>query len=477
MSPVWTTPVQGQQRLWIAEEMAAASAYHVSTGLRMQGELDEQALLKAIRGTVSRHESLRCALRLDDDGQLSCEVREPDSFAVEAVDLTGTDEASARLAEFSVEFSRRRFDLASEVLRIALVKVAEDDHVLLVVGHHVVFDDWSVSLFFRELEIGYAAACHGSDPDRLLPPLEFGYAELAAEEQAAIDSKIIEKQTAYWADQLAGALPCELPLDRPRPAVPSGLGVRLHFSVPDSLGKRLVEVGREYGATGFMTAVAVFHAVLRRRTGREDITVGTLVSGRTSPERERLIINLVNLLAIRSRLPGKPRFVDLLGEVRTAVLGAFANQEATLSDALGRLRAENPEGRPADLGILFEVQNNTNAHMGAFLGLTDDDLPAFDGLATSAYLIPDIRVRFDLEMQIVVTGPGQFDGVLVYSPEVFEEGTMRALVEEFQAVVRAVVQDPFIVLDDAQLPSEESPALNACSRQCPGSADRRPTGL
>lgn len=455
MSPVWTTPIQGQQRLWIAEEMAAESVYHVPTGLRILGDLDEQAMLRAIRGIISRHESLRCALRLDDEGQLSCVIQELDSFTVERVDLTGIDAAEARLAEFSVEFSRRRFDLAGEVVRIALVRMTEDDHVLLVVGHHVVFDDWSVAQFFRELEIGYLAACQGSDPDRLLPPLEYGYAELAAAEQSVIDSGHMEKQTAYWSDRLAGALPCDLPLDRPRPAVPTGSGAPLFFSVPDPLGARLMEVGRTHGASGFMTVVAVFHALLRRRTGREDITVGTPVSGRTSAERERLIINLVNLLAIRSRLPGTPRFVDLLGEVRTAVLGAFANQEATLSDALGRLRTESPGERAADIGILFELQN-TQSHMGAFLGVTDDDMPAFAGLRTSAYLIPDMTVRFDLEMKIAVTGPGKLDGVLVYSPEVFEEGTMRALIEEFQAIVRAVVRDPFIVLDDAQLPTGEA---------------------
>lgn len=456
MSPVWTTPIQGQQRLWMAEEMAAESVYHVPTGLRILGDLDEQAMLDAIRGIVSRHESLRCSLDLDDDGQLSCVIQELDSFACEQVDLTGVEAAEARLAEFSVDFSRRRFDLAREVVRFALVRMSKSDHVLLVVGHHVVFDDWSVALFFRELEIGYLAASHGSDPGRLLPPLEYGYAELAAAEQAAVDSGHMEKQTAYWSDHLAGALPCELPLDRPRPTVPSGSGVPLFFSVPAPLGARLAEVGRAHGATGFMTAVAVFHALLRRRTGRADITVGTPVSGRTSAERERLIINLVNLLAIRSQVPGRPRFVDLLGAVRTAVLGAFANQDATLSDAIGRLRTEHPADRPPNIQILFELQNNANSHMGAFLGVTDDELPTFAGLRTSAYLIPDMTVRFDLEMKIAVTGPGKLDGVLVYSPEVFEEDTMRSLIEEFQAIIRAVVQDPFIVLDDAQLSSDSA---------------------
>ncbi|MEV8480088.1 condensation domain-containing protein [Streptomyces sp. NPDC051173] len=140
-----------------------------------------------------------------------------------------------------------------------------------------------------------------------------------------------------------------------------------------------------------------------------------------------------------------------MGAVRTAVLGAFANQDATLSDALGRLRTEHPRERPPEIGVVFEFQN-TNSHMGAFLGVTDDDMPAFAGLRTSAYLIPDMTVRFDLEMKIAVTGPGKLDGLLVYSPEVFEESTMRGLIEEFQAIIRAVVRDPFVVLDDAQLP-------------------------
>ncbi|WP_278045215.1 condensation domain-containing protein [Actinomadura roseirufa] len=449
MSAPWTTPSQGQQRLWIAEEMASEGVYNVPVGLRMQGDLNEGALLTAIHGIVSRHESLRCLLRLDDEGRLSCVIQEPASFGVEQVDLTGIDDATDRLAEFAVTFSRRRFVLAGEVLRIAMVRMAARDYVLLVVGHHVVFDDWGVALFFRELEVGYAAACQGSEPDRLLPPLDHGYAELAAAEQSGINSGYLERQTAYWSDRLAGALPCELPLDRPRPIVPTGSGVPLFFSMPDPFGTHLMKIGREHGATGFMTAVAVFHALLRRRTGREDITVGTPVSGRTSAERERLIINMVNIIAIRSQLPGKPRFVDLLGEVRNAVLGAFANQDAPLGDALGRLRARNPQGRPADIRLLFELQN-TDSHMGAFLGVTDD-LPVFAGLHTSAYLIPDMTVRYDLEMKIAVTGSGRLEGLLVYSPDIFEEDTMRALIDEFQAIIRAVVRDPFIVTDEAQL--------------------------
>jgi hypothetical protein len=448
--PPWTTPLRGQRRLWIAEEMTADGVYHVPAGLRLQGHLDEQAMLGAIQGVVARHESLRCSLRLGDDGQLCCAIREPDSFAVERVDLTGAGTAADRLADFAVSFSRRRFDLADEVLRIALVSVAEKDHVLLVVGHHVVFDDWAVALFFRELEVGYAAARQGSDPHRLLPPLDYGYADLAAEEQSATDRGDLEKQITYWSGELAGALPCEFPPDRPRPTVPTGSGASLSFSVPEPYGAQLLEVGREYGATGFMTAVAVFHALLRRRTGREDITVGVPVSGRTSAGRERLIVNLMNVLAVRSRLPGSPRFVDLLAAVRTAVLGAFANQEATLSDALGRLRAQHPEEAPPAIGILFELQN-TDSHMGAFLGVTDDDLPVFPGLRTSAYPVPDVTIRYDLEMQIAVSEPGKLDGVLVYSPDLFEEDTMRAVLDEFQAIIRAVVRDPFVVLDDAHL--------------------------
>ncbi|MFB9689478.1 condensation domain-containing protein [Amycolatopsis plumensis] len=435
--------------------MTPDGVYHVPIGLRVRGNLDEQAMVRAIRGIVARHESLRCSLLLADDGELTCVVREPDSFAVERVDLTGTGAAADRLADFAVSFSRRRFDLAEEVLRIALVKLAEQEHVLLVVGHHVVFDDWAVAQFLRELEIGYAAARHGRDPDRLLPPLDFGYADLAAAEQAAADSGHLEKQTAYWADQLAGALPCELPPDRPRPAAPSGSGASLGFSVPDPYAAQLMQIGRAHGATGFMTAVAVFHALLRRRTGRADITVGIPVSGRTSAERERLIINLMNVLAIRSRLPGRPRFADLLGEVRTSVLGAFANQDATLSDALGRLRAQHPQEKPPHIGILFELQN-TGSHIGAFLGVTDDGLPAFPGLDTSAYPIPDVTIRYDLELKIAAGEPGRLAGVLVYSPDLFEEATMRAMLDEFQAIIRAVVRDPFVVLDDAHLLSERA---------------------
>ncbi|MFE7298607.1 condensation domain-containing protein [Streptomyces sp. NPDC057579] len=430
-----------QARLWAAEQLTPGTGeLNVPVALRLRGPLDSDALVRALRALAARHESLRSTFALDTRGRLRWTAHGPEHFRVEVVDLTDRPDPHAAAQRLVEDVAWRPFDLASEVLRTAVLTLAPDDHVLVCAGHHVVFDDWSVAVFFRELEVLYAAALRGLDGARMLPPLAFGYTELSFEEQRLRSRGTLDDQVAYWAGQLAGAEPVAVPADRPRPAVRTAHADEHAFALPGPLVTRLTEVGRACGASPFMTLLAGFHALLRRWTGQTDITVGTLVTGRTTPEREKLITCLVNTLAIRSTAPKGVSFVDLLTGIRQRTLDAFAHQEAPYDQVVAAL-PEPAAGRRPLVQVTFELQNTTT-DVAALRG-GRGELPVFRGLATTAHPVPRLTARHDLELALGTgAGDAELSGRVVYPTDLFDAGTITAVVRDFRTLLDEVAADP-----------------------------------
>ncbi|MGG2459863.1 condensation domain-containing protein [Streptomyces sp. RGM 3693] len=431
-----------QARLWAAEQVTAGTGeLNVPVALRLHGPLDSDALVRAVRALVTRHESLRSTFALDTRGRLRWTAHGPEHVPVQVVDLTDRSDPHAAAQRFVEDVAWRPFDLASEVLRTAVLALAPDDHVLVCTGHHVVFDDWSVAVFFRELEVLYAAALRGLDGARMLPPLTFGYTELSFEEQRQRSRGALDEQVAYWVGQLAGAEPVAVPTDRPRPAVRTAHADEHPFALPGPLVTRLTEVGRACGASPFMTLLAGFHALLRRWTGQTDITVGTLVTGRTTPEREKLITCLVNTLAIRSSAPAGVAFADLLAGIRQRTLDAFAHQEAPYDQVVAALPEPAPAGRRPLVQVTFELQNTTT-DVAALRG-GRGELPVFRGLSTAAHPVPRLTARHDLELALGTgAGDAELSGRVVYPTDLFDGGTIAAVVRDFQTLLDEVAADP-----------------------------------
>lgn len=431
---------RAQRRLWLAEQLSDGTGeYNVPVGLRIHGPLDRAALLAAIREIVARHESLRSTLEIGFGGKVRRRAHHPESFEVELRDFSAGTRPDEAVADFVEERARRPFDLAREVLRIALVILAEEDHVLLCVGHHVIFDDWSVMVFFRELEVLYRAAVEGADPSAVLPPVKYTCLDLGLEEQRAVTRGELDEQFAYWTRLLSGASPLPLPAGRPCAGERSARAGQHRFRLDTDLVNALTQLGRSYGASLFMTLMAGFHALLREWTDRTDVTTGTLVSGRGSADHEQLITCMVNTLAVRSVSPREASFAVLLREIRERVLEAFANQDAPFDEVLTRLPNDVKRHGSRLLTTMFEFQNTT-MDVAALSG-GDGSLPTLRGVRTTAYPARGLVSRYDLEFALGATGDG-LSGRIVYPLDSFSSSTIESLAENYVRLLRAAVRTP-----------------------------------
>ncbi|MBA3260168.1 MAG: non-ribosomal peptide synthetase, partial [Gemmatimonadales bacterium] len=290
-----------QQRLWFLDQLEPHSPfYNMPTALRLTGLLDLAALHRSLDTVVARHEALRTTFPAEN-GKPRQVVLPPASVPIPIVPVPPagvvSEETVLRLA---TEEAAQPFDLArGPLLRARLLRVGPDEHLLMLVIHHIVSDGWSSSVLYRELSECYRAYHLGESPR--LPELPIQYADYAVWQQAWLQGERLERQLGYWQAQLAGVPPVlDLPADRPRPAVQSYRGAREGKLFSDDLFRGLTALGRQEHATLFMVLLAAFHVLLARYTGRRDIVVGAPIAGRTNVKIEGLIGLFVNTLAFRS---------------------------------------------------------------------------------------------------------------------------------------------------------------------------------
>ncbi|HVR96499.1 MAG TPA: amino acid adenylation domain-containing protein, partial [Thermoanaerobaculia bacterium] len=302
-----------QQRLWFLDQLEPGSAaYNIPLAVRLSGELSAGALAEVFAGIVRRHEALRTTFTAREGRPV--QVIGPPRVELPVVDLSHVSEQEAlRLAR---EEARRPFDLQrGPLLRLALLRLGDREHVLLLTLHHIVSDGWSMGVLLREIAALYAGA--------VLPELPVQYADFAVWQRRWLEGEVLEAQLAYWKGQLAGApRVLELPLDRPRPAVQTFGGAVLPVRLP-----AVRELCRREGATPFMVLLAAWATVLGRHAGQEDVLVGTPIAGRNRREIEGLIGFFVNTLVLRTDLSGSPGFAGLVGRVRRAALDGYTHQD------------------------------------------------------------------------------------------------------------------------------------------------------
>ncbi|MFI6387455.1 amino acid adenylation domain-containing protein [Nonomuraea sp. NPDC050540] len=417
----------GQRRLWFLDQLEpAAAVYNTHVCLRVRGDLDPVRLARALLGVADRHEVLRTRLEERDDDLIVRVEDEPEvPFAV--TELPGGGPARAlRLLE---EEGSRRFDLTTEPpLRAHLVRMAADDHVLLVTLHHVVNDAWSAVLFQRELAEIYAAL--GEDRRPGLPELPVQYADYAAWQRARVEGPLRETQLAYWRERLAGRPErLELPADRPRPARRSYAGANVPISVPAPLAERLRGLGAEENASLFMTLLAAFSVLLARHSGQDDILVGTPAANRPRPEVEPLLGFFLNTLAVRADLSADPTFRELLKQVRTTSLEAFANDEVPFEVLIEDLQPRRDLGGTPLVQVMLSLEDAERPPVSAG-GLRFEWLPS--GTA---------HAKFDLTLYLRRESDG-LHGILEYRTDLFDAGTVERLAARFLALLTAAVADP-----------------------------------
>ncbi|HEV7590485.1 MAG TPA: amino acid adenylation domain-containing protein, partial [Longimicrobium sp.] len=405
-------------------------AFNILYPVRLRGALDAQALARALDEVVRRHESLRTTFPAV--GGRPVQRVHPESLTrLRVEDLTALP-AARRQAELNARSNAAgatRFDLLEGPLFTAtLLRLGDDDQALLLAVHHIVGDGWSLDVLFRELATLYEAFRRGLPSPLPEPRLQF--ADWAAWQRTRFDGERGEQLVAWWRQALAGAPPVlPFPTDRPRTASAVHAGAGHGFPLPADVTGKLHALGREEGATLFMTLLAVFDVLLFRWTGAEDFVVGTPVANRTRVEAEALIGYMINTLVIRTRLEGDPTVRALLGRVREAVAGAYAHQELPFETMVELVRPEmRPTYHPVFQAMLVLQNATRDLHLP---GVRDELLPAD---RTSA--------EFDFTLHVAEQPDGSLWCGFEYSTELFHADTIGRLAGHFRRLAEAAVDAP-----------------------------------
>ena len=314
-----------QQRLWLFLQLDPDnSSFNIPEALLFKGKLNINALAKTFNEIVRRHEILRTTFQVIS-GEPRQVISEPQPVTLNVTDLTHLPaperDAKAQQQLIDDECSQL-FDLTrGPLMRVKLLKLEAEEHILIMAFHHIISDGWSRGVLLNELMTLYTAFSR-NEPSPL-PELPIQYADFAMWQRDWLSGEVLEKQLSYWRDKLSGALPVlELPADRPRPAIPSHRGSIELWDFPETLSRELQTLSKEEGATLFMTLLAAFKVLVHRYTGQTDICIGTAIANRNRAETEKLIGFFINNLVLRSDLKGNPTFQSFLARVREQTLNA-----------------------------------------------------------------------------------------------------------------------------------------------------------
>ncbi|HEP7876126.1 TPA: non-ribosomal peptide synthase/polyketide synthase [Pseudomonas aeruginosa] len=453
-----------QQRMWFLWHLEPQSgAYNLPSAVRLNGPLDRQALERAFASLVQRHETLRTVFpRGADDSLAQAPLQRPLEVAFE--DCSGLPEAEqeARLREEAQRESLQPFDLCEgPLLRVRLIRLGEERHVLLLTLHHIVSDGWSMNVLIEEFSRFYSAYATGAEPG--LPALPIQYADYALWQRSWLEAGEQERQLEYWRGKLGERHPVlELPTDHPRPAVPSYRGSRYEFSIEPALAEALRGTARRQGLTLFMLLLGGFNILLQRYSGQTDLRVGVPIANRNRAEVEGLIGLFVNTQVLRSVFDGRTSVATLLAGLKDTVLGAQAHQDLPFERLVEAFKVE----RSLSHSPLFQVMYNHQPLVA--------DIEALDSVAGLSFGQLDWKSRttqFDLSLDTYEKG-GRLYAALTYATDLFEARTVERMARHWQNLLRGMLENPQASVDSLpMLDAEERYQLlegwNATAAQYP----------
>ncbi|MXG27058.1 amino acid adenylation domain-containing protein [Streptomyces sp. YIM 132580] len=420
-----------QRRLWFLDSLRPGTPDDLlPLALRVRGDLDEKALTGAFEAVIARHEVLRTRYP-SVDGEPVAVVEAVAEVPWDHQDLGSLppQERESRLTGLIAAELVRPLPLdTAPPLRLTLVRLGDQEHLLLIVVHHIAFDFFSWPVLTRELAAGYRARTGGVGAEP--KPLPLQYADAADQQAARLTGPRGERQLTYWRERLAGLEPLELPADRPRPAIWDGAADIARFTVPAELAAKVDRLAREHRATRFMVLLAAFQATLGRLADRDDVAVGTPVSGRGRPPLGELIGLFVNSVVLRTSLTGSPSFTELLGRVRTDTLAALTHAELPFE----RVVTELAQRRDLSRNPLFQVSFQ-------LLPLPEepDYLPGLDAGMVST---PASGTAFDLALDLLSRSDGRISGRMQYATALFDPDTAERIGAAFVTLLAAAVAEP-----------------------------------
>ncbi|MFN7945817.1 MAG: amino acid adenylation domain-containing protein [Blastocatellia bacterium] len=420
-----------QQRLWFLDQLDPHSAsYNLPAAVRLTGRLDSNALECSLQELVRRHESLRTSFVVRDREPVQLIAPEL-NFRLSLTSLQHLPEAEreAEALRLAGEVARTPFDLSqAPLLRASLLRLAADDHLLVLVMHHIISDGWSMGVFIREAVTLYHGLSRSLAPQ--LPSLPVQYADYACWQRDWLQGAELDKQLAYWTAKLRDCpAVLELPTDHPRPTTISNRGATFEFSLPPSLKEQLTALSQAHGATLFMTLLAAFQTLLARYTGQESISVGTPIASRTRPEVQNVIGFFVNTLVMNTDLSGNPEFTEILSRAKETALGAYAHQDLPFEHLVEALQPERDLSHSPLFQVMFDlVQEQPETARQTELSVTP--VKTESGLA-----------KFDLTLSMIDTAT-ELIGVFEYNADLFEAATMARMCGHFRTLLAAIAENP-----------------------------------
>ncbi|NPA20650.1 MAG: amino acid adenylation domain-containing protein [Gammaproteobacteria bacterium] len=428
-----------QQRMWVLWQMDPQSgAYNLPGAVRLTGQLDESALEQAFASLLARHQSLTTVFEVQPDDSLLQVYRPVGEALIERVDLRQWDEAGceAQVRAQAEAESLRPFDLAQgPLLRVRLLRLAEQEHVLLLTLHHIVSDGWSMNVLIDEFSRCYDAFAAGHAPQ--LPDLPIQYVDYALWQRRWLEAGELARQLAYWQAQLGDEQPVlELPLDNARPATPSFSGERRSFAVDAALAERLRGFARQHNLTPFMVMLGAFGLLLQRYTGQADLRIGSPVANRNRAEVEGLIGLFVNTQVLRVRPDAHLEVLAYLQGIKQVVHGAQAHQDLPFERLVEALKVE----RSLSHAPLFQVMYNHQPQVADLATVT-----LASGLQLSPLAWRSRTTQFDLSLDTYEQG-GTLHAAFTYASDLFEAATIERMATHWQALLQALVSQPHSAL-------------------------------
>ncbi|HEX5222015.1 MAG TPA: condensation domain-containing protein [Verrucomicrobiae bacterium] len=435
-----------QLRLWFLDQLEPNSPrYNIPSVVWLAGPLETEKLEEALKAIVSRHEILRARF-IDQQGEPAQVIGPEEEFQLGQHDLRPVpaaerDATAQRLIEQEV---RGPFDLSvGPLLRTTLLQLSDTEHILIVNMHHIISDEWSFQLFYRELQEIYTALVLGVTPE--LPELPIQYGDYAAWQQDWMQSDEFKRQLQFWQNQLAGNPPAvKLPLDRPRRFNSGTKGASRIGHLSPEIQESLHRLAMRQKATPFMLLLAGFKALLHRMTGQEDIIVGSPMACRHHAETENVIGLFANTLPLRTRVSGALTFEQLLAAVREGVVGAFCHQDMPFEKLVETLQPERVAGQTPFISILYLYQN-------------DADFPELPGLRLTFLDLGTETAKFDITVFVAEVDEGLVLG-MEYNAELFEAKTIAEFLDQYEQLLCAVVANPGQRISDITLRQSRQPA-------------------
>jgi len=421
-----------QVRLWFLEQWEpGSSAYLLPYAWRLQGTLDITALSSSLDHLVARHETLRTTFSTIE-GQPVQIIQSAVPMFVPLIDLSKQDESlkEAECARRIQEEANQGFDIQTgPLVRVKLIRLGSEEHVLLLTFHHIITDGWSMGIFFKEFSSLYTGLINGQSPQLLPLPIQF--ADFAIWQRHCLQGEELDRQQKYWETQLKNAPhQLELPIDTPRPLQQTYQGHSISFSLPSTLSQAINAQCRTQGVTLFMALMAAFHVLLFRYTGQRDILIGTPIAGRSHSELENLIGFFVNTLVLRIQIKDNPTFHQVLIQIRDTCLEAYGHQDLPFEKLVDLLQCARDPSRHPLFQVLFQLHHRDSGN-----GLTLPNL--------TVTLLPRITqtAKFDLSLAMT-SDSGNLEGTFNFNTDIFEDATIRRLANNFQILLEGLVQNP-----------------------------------